>query len=142
MPCRATTAEPPRSQDIYSNDRNPQAVEKTNMENSDDLVSVYAAANLMTAHLVRNLLEAEGIAARVNEVTEYPAEFHVAPDVWVKQADLARAQAVLAEHDRQLRPPPAWPPTGFAPVAATRSPARSTSATSVTLCRAATNPAR
>jgi rubrerythrin len=72
------------------------------MEKSDDLVSVYAAANLVIAHLVKNLLEAEGISARVNEVTEYPAEFHVGPDVWVKQADLARAQAILAQHDREL----------------------------------------
>jgi rubrerythrin len=77
------------------------------MDSSDDLVSVYAAPNLVVAHLVKNLLEAEDIAARVNEVTEYPAEFFVGPDVWVKQADLARAQALLAEHEHELTAHPA-----------------------------------
>lgn len=72
------------------------------MDKSDDLVSVYAAANLVIAHLVKNLLEAEGISARVSEVTEYPAEFFVGPDVWVKQADGVRAQAVLAQHEHEL----------------------------------------
>jgi putative signal transducing protein len=70
------------------------------METPDDLVSVYGAASVPEAHLIKNVLEAEGISARVSEVTAYPAEFFVEPDVWVRRADESRAQSVLADYER------------------------------------------
>jgi Putative prokaryotic signal transducing protein len=71
------------------------------METPDDLVSVYVAASVPEAHLIKNLLEAEGVPARVSEITAYPAEFFVEPDVWVKRSDEDRAQAVLVEYERR-----------------------------------------
>lgn len=66
---------------------------------------VYAAANLQEAHLVRQLLEQSGIAARVfNEnaqggMGEIPFT-HVYPELWVEdERDAARAAEIIQEFE-------------------------------------------
>ncbi|MDH3688112.1 MAG: DUF2007 domain-containing protein [Gammaproteobacteria bacterium] len=70
---------------------------------------VYEAANLPEAHLILQLLEQEGIPARVfNEnaqgaVGELPFT-HTYPQIWlVREADLCRAREVLTHYEgRQI----------------------------------------
>jgi hypothetical protein len=67
---------------------------------------LYSAANLPEAHLVRGLLSAAGIEARVfNEYAggalgELPFA-EVAPTVWIEEEhDLARARQVIASYEK------------------------------------------
>ncbi len=72
------------------------------MDDPQDLVSVYQAANPTEAHLVMNLLLDEDIDAQVSEENEPFAGLPVVPpDVLVRKADEARARAIVAEYDRE-----------------------------------------
>ena len=68
--------------------------------NSDDLVSVYAAANVTEAHFVKNLLIDEGIDAFVSEENEPLAGLPIAaPDVLVPKAREAEARRIVAKYE-------------------------------------------
>ena len=72
---------------------------------------LYSAANLPEAHLVRGLLAAAGIGARV--FNEYAAGAlgelpfaEVAPSVWIeKEHDLVRARQVIATYEKESAAP-------------------------------------
>lgn len=72
---------------------------------------LYVAANLSEAHLVRGLLTASGIAARVfNEyaigaIGELPPAT-TQPEVWVDdERDLPRARDVIRQYEQHDAPP-------------------------------------
>ena len=72
---------------------------------------IYSAASLPEAHLVRGLLEAVGIEARVfNEFAggalgELPFA-EVAPSVWIGESrDLERARQVIARYEQPAAAP-------------------------------------
>jgi Putative prokaryotic signal transducing protein len=72
------------------------------MEDPQDLVSVYQAANMTEAYFVHNLLVDEGIAAEVTEENEPFAGLPIVPpDVLVKQSDEVRARAIVAEYEKE-----------------------------------------
>jgi rubrerythrin len=72
------------------------------MSDPDDLISVYRAAEVVEAHLVKDLLIDEEIDAVVSEENEPLAGLPIVPaDVLVRRRDLARAQALVAEYDRR-----------------------------------------
>lgn len=71
------------------------------------MTRLYAAANLIDAHILLHLLDQAGIEARVfNEnaqggVGEIPFT-HAYPEVWlVHEADLPAARAIVREHEQQ-----------------------------------------
>ncbi|MBL9122048.1 MAG: DUF2007 domain-containing protein [Planctomycetaceae bacterium] len=73
------------------------------MSDAADLVSVYQANNPTEAYFVKNLLEARGIEAAVSEANEPLAGLPIAAvDVLVKQGDLAAAEAVRDEFNRDV----------------------------------------
>jgi hypothetical protein len=82
------------------------------MSDPADLVSIYQAANVTEAHLVKNLLLDEGIKAVVSEENEPLAGLSIAaPDVLVNQRDFARAEQIIEEYEeRQVArvEGPAW----------------------------------
>lgn len=71
---------------------------------------LYSAANLPEAHLVRGLLAADGIEARVfNEYAggalgELPFN-ETAPSVWIEARDLPRARQVIATYENAVAAP-------------------------------------
>jgi len=72
------------------------------MEDPQDLISVYQAANTTEAYFVHNLLVDAGIAAEVTEENEPFAGLPIVPpDVLVRQADEARARAIVAEYEKE-----------------------------------------
>ena len=72
------------------------------MSDPDDLISVYRAAEVIEAHLVKDLLLDEEIDAVVSEENEPLAGLPIVPaDVLVRRRDLARAQALVTEYDRR-----------------------------------------
>ncbi|HTU25684.1 MAG TPA: DUF2007 domain-containing protein [Pirellulales bacterium] len=71
------------------------------MEDPEDLVSVYQAANPTEAYFVHNLLIDAGIQAEVTEENEPFAGLPIVPpDVLVKQADEARAREIVGQYER------------------------------------------
>lgn len=67
-----------------------------------DLVSVYKAANVTDAHLVKNLIIDAGIEAFVSEENEPLAGLTItAPDVLVARKEEARAREIVANFDRE-----------------------------------------
>ncbi|HEX4145621.1 MAG TPA: DUF2007 domain-containing protein [Pirellulales bacterium] len=71
------------------------------MQDPQDLVSVYQAANTTEAYIVHNLLVDAGIAAEVSEENEPLAGLQIdPPNVFVKQADEARARAIVDEYEK------------------------------------------
>jgi rubrerythrin len=72
------------------------------MNDPEALVSVYQAANVIEAHLVKNLLLGEGIQATVSEENESFAGLNLAaPDVLVHQRDFAQAESVIEEYNER-----------------------------------------
>jgi hypothetical protein len=72
------------------------------MEDPQDLISVYRAANTTEAYFVHNLLVDASIAAEVTEENEPFAGLPVVPpDVLVRKADEARARAVIAVYEKE-----------------------------------------
>jgi len=70
------------------------------MNDPRDVVSVYKAANVTEAHLVKNLLLEEEIDAFVSEENEPLAGLTIVPpDVYVRQTDEARARAIIEQYD-------------------------------------------
>lgn len=69
-----------------------------------DLISVYEGANVTEAHIVKNLLLEEDIAAYVSEQNEPLAGLTIVPpDVLVSRADEARAREIVDRYqERQL----------------------------------------
>ena len=66
----------------------------------EDLVSVYRAANITEAHMVKNLLLEEEIDAYVSEENEPLAGLPIAsPDVLVRKSDEARALEIVDRYD-------------------------------------------
>lgn len=80
------------------------------------LETLYRAGNAVEAHAVANLLEGQGIAARVVGDAIEAGGFiagHQGSDVLVKQSDADRARRLIAEAqgpgEAGLTPPVAWP---------------------------------
>src|SRR5271170_2912315 len=72
------------------------------MEDPQDLISVYQAANTAEAYFVHNLLVDAGIAAEVSEENEPFAGLPVvAPDVLVRMADEKAARAIVAIYEKE-----------------------------------------
>lgn len=72
------------------------------MDDSQDLVSVYQAASLVEAHLVKNLLLEAEIDVEVSEENEPLAGLPIAQsDLLVRRSDEARARQVVAEFEEQ-----------------------------------------
>jgi hypothetical protein len=72
------------------------------MSDSQDLVSIYLAANSIEANLVKNLLAEEGIDAVVSEENEPLAGLPITPpDVLVRRIDEARARAFMADYEER-----------------------------------------
>lgn len=70
------------------------------MEDPEDLISVYQAANAAEAHLVKNLLADSDIDSSVSEENEPLAGLPmVPPDVLVRRRDVERAEAIIAEYE-------------------------------------------
>ncbi len=79
------------------------------MEDPDaDIVEAYLAADITEAHFLRDLLEEQGIKARVVGDTltgMIPAGEVTAPRVWVFRSDEIRARELLDEYERVHRRP-------------------------------------
>lgn len=74
------------------------------MPDPDDLVSVYRAANLAEAHLIKNLLLDDGINAAVSEENEPFAGLNVVPpDVLVLRKDIPAAETIIRNYEAQSR---------------------------------------
>ena len=72
------------------------------MDDPQDLISVYQAANMTEAYLVKNLLGDEGIEAQVSEENEPFAGLPIVPpDVLVKKMDEGRARAIVAQYEKE-----------------------------------------
>jgi rubrerythrin len=72
------------------------------MEDPEELVSVYRAAEVPEAHLVKSLLLDENIDAEVSEENEPFAGLAIVPaDVLVRRRDLARAEAIVKRYDEK-----------------------------------------
>lgn len=72
------------------------------MEDPEELVSVYRAAEVPEAYLVRNLLADEDIDAEVSEPNEPLAGLPIVPaDVLVRRRDLPRAEALVQAYDEK-----------------------------------------
>jgi hypothetical protein len=70
-------------------------------ENRHDLVRLAAAANAFQAHIWKQGLDREGIRCQVlgdyleGGIGDVPG---IRAEIWVEPADLARAKAILREH--------------------------------------------
>ena len=68
----------------------------------DDLVSVYQAAHVTEAHLVKNMLLDEDIPAYVSEENEPLAGLPIVPpDVLVPKARVPQARAIIEEYEKE-----------------------------------------
>jgi hypothetical protein len=73
------------------------------MGDPSDLVSVYQATNVTEAHLVKNLLNDEGIEASVSEQNEPLAGLPIAQcDVLVKASDEQSALQIVGDYEQSL----------------------------------------
>jgi putative signal transducing protein len=71
------------------------------LSKSDDLISVYEAANATEAHLVMNLLLDEGIEASVLGEIEPFSLVNFPSGVLVRREDEARARAIIQRYDEE-----------------------------------------
>src|SRR5580692_9029171 len=77
-------------------------------EDQHDLVRLAAAANPFQAHIWQQALEQEGIRCQVlgdyldAGLGDIPG---LSAEVWVETADLARAEAILREHEDRSEEP-------------------------------------
>ncbi len=72
------------------------------MDQPDDLIRVYEAANVTEAHFVKNLLADAGIKASVAEENEPLAALPITPsDVLIFRRDEAQARAIIDEYDAE-----------------------------------------
>ncbi|HEY5312367.1 MAG TPA: DUF2007 domain-containing protein [Pirellulales bacterium] len=72
------------------------------MSDPEALVSIYQAANVTEAHLVKNLMLDAGIAAVVSEENEPLAGLSIAaPDVLVHQRDFTRAEQIIEQYEER-----------------------------------------
>src|SRR5690606_17888944 len=81
----------------------------------DRLVRVYTAADAGDAHLVRDLLAAEGVRAVIQGENlsmargEIPLGPTTAPSVWVREGDVPQARALIEAFERPTPSQrPAW----------------------------------
>src|SRR6185436_3247800 len=82
------------------NARTHNLSQELTMEDPEDLLSVYQAANSTEAYMVKNLLADEGIESSVSEENEPLAGLPmVPPDVLVRRRDLAQAEAIIADYE-------------------------------------------
>ncbi len=74
------------------------------MIDPQELVSIYRAANVTEAHLIKNLLQEEEIDSFVAEEFEPLAGLSIdPPDVLVRKQDEARARAIVDDYnDKQV----------------------------------------
>jgi hypothetical protein len=85
---------------------------RRNQVNDPNVVAVYSAANNLDAYALAGALEAAGIEAKV--VGEFlnmaagglPLGQPIAPSVWVRKEDEARARQFLEEHQSRAAEPP------------------------------------
>lgn len=72
------------------------------MSDPEDLVSIYRAANVTEAHLVKNLMLEAEIDAVVSEENEPLAGLSItAPEVLVKQRDFNRAEQIVEQYEER-----------------------------------------
>jgi hypothetical protein len=72
------------------------------MSDPEDLVSIYQAANVTEAHLVKNLVLDAGIRAVVSEENEPLAGLSIAaPHVLVHQRDFIRAEQIIEQYEER-----------------------------------------
>ena len=72
------------------------------MDDPQDLVSIYQAANITEAHLVKNLLLEAEIDVSVSEENEPLAGLTIVPpDVLVRRSDEVRARAIVQDYEDQ-----------------------------------------
>lgn len=70
------------------------------MPDPEQVVTVYQAENVTEAHLIRNILEAEGIQARVSDEAEPLAGLDITgPEVLVHLRDQDRAENAIARYE-------------------------------------------
>jgi hypothetical protein len=70
------------------------------MADPEEVVTVYQAENVTEAHLMRNILEAEGIQAHVSDEAEPLAGLDITgPEVLVHIRDLDRAKKAIARYE-------------------------------------------
>jgi hypothetical protein len=70
------------------------------LSESDDLITIYEAANPTEAHLVMNLLVDEGIKAYVQEDEPFPL-VNFPSHVVVRREDEAQARAIIERYDAE-----------------------------------------
>ena len=86
---------------------------------TDRIVEIYRAANLIEAHALRNALESSGIEARVigdvlSTASGIPPGVETAPRIWVHDTDEHSAREIIAAWQAKrdardtARPEPAW----------------------------------
>ena len=81
------------------------------VEQPTEPICVYRAGNLQEAQLVVNLLENEGITARIASSAvetlagEVPFQLAVCP-IWVHQHQAELAQSIIEEHREEIKKPP------------------------------------
>ena len=72
------------------------------MSDRDDLVSIYKAANVTEAHLVKNIMQQAGIDAQLTEEYDPLAGLNIAsPDVLVHRRDFVRAESVIDQYEER-----------------------------------------
>jgi rubrerythrin len=72
------------------------------MTDPQDLITIYHAANVMEAHLVKNLMLEAGIDARVSEENEPLAGLGIATsDVLIHQSDFAQAENIVEQYEER-----------------------------------------
>ncbi len=72
------------------------------MSGTDELITIYRAANVTEAHLVKNLLGDEGIDAFAAEENDALSGLNLSEtEVMVRRADVDRAKAIVDEYEQQ-----------------------------------------
>jgi len=72
------------------------------MTEPEELVSIYKAANVTEAHLVKNIMLQAGIEARVTEEYDPLAGLNIgAPDVLVHRRDFKQAESVIDQYEER-----------------------------------------
>jgi hypothetical protein len=70
------------------------------MADPEEVITVYQAENVTEAHLMRNILEAEGIQAHVSDEAEPLAGLDITgPEVLIHVRDQDRAEKVIARYE-------------------------------------------
>jgi hypothetical protein len=73
-----------------------------------DIVEVSLAANTPEAHLIKSLLEDNGIQARIVDETMYgagpmPFDLSAGPRIWTTRADAERARQIIEQWETEHR---------------------------------------